>query len=159
LDGDGALLMHMGNLTTIGHSGCKNINHILINNGWLTMHSHPHSVILVLVNGQWSILIYAIAYTVCCVLVYIIGAHDSVGGQPTVGFKTDFCAMARATGYKFVATASTPEEIKKALQQLRSSEGPGFLEIKVNKGARKNLGRPKTSPLKNKEDFMKFLET
>ena len=51
------------------------------------------------------------------------------------------------------------EDITKALAACRKSEGPSFLEIKVNKGARKNLGRPKTSPLKNKEDFMKFLET
>jgi len=118
LDGDGALLMHMGTLTTIGNSGCKNFKHILINNG----------------------------------------AHDSVGGQPTVGFKVDFPTIAKASGYKHVAVASTPEEIVAALKTLRSAEGPAFLEIRVNKGARKNLGRPKTTPIKNKEDFMKFLE-
>lgn len=33
LDGDGALIMHMGLLTTIGTSACKNIIHIVLNNG------------------------------------------------------------------------------------------------------------------------------
>jgi phosphonopyruvate decarboxylase len=33
LDGDGALLMHMGGLATIGTSGLKNYFHILLNNG------------------------------------------------------------------------------------------------------------------------------
>eukprot|EP01083_Nonionella_stella_P050324 133857_1 len=33
IDGDGALLMHMGALSMIGNSGAKNIKHILINNG------------------------------------------------------------------------------------------------------------------------------
>ena len=34
MDGDGALLMHMGNMSRIGTSGlCDNIRHIVINNG------------------------------------------------------------------------------------------------------------------------------
>jgi hypothetical protein len=35
---------------------------------------------------------------------------------------------------------------------------PQLLEIRVNKGARKNLGRPKTSPKENKSQFMNFLQ-
>ena len=37
-------------------------------------------------------------------------------------------------------------------------EGPVLLEVKVNKGARKDLGRPTTTPIENKEDFMKFIQ-
>lgn len=33
LDGDGACLMQMGSLTSVGNSGRKNIVHILFNNG------------------------------------------------------------------------------------------------------------------------------
>lgn len=33
LDGDGALIMHMGGLTTIGKSAAKNYKHIVLNNG------------------------------------------------------------------------------------------------------------------------------
>ena len=33
LDGDGSVLMHMGNLTNIGTSNCSNLIHIVLNNG------------------------------------------------------------------------------------------------------------------------------
>ena len=36
-------------------------------------------------------------------------------------------------------------------------DGPALLEIKCNKGARENLGRPTRTPLENKEDLMNFL--
>jgi len=118
LDGDGALLMHMGSLAMIGTSGCTNFKHILLNNG----------------------------------------AHDSVGGQPTAGFHVNFPGIAKNCGYKHVFQASTPEEIAAKTRQLKECEGPAFLEILVNKGARKNLGRPTTTPIKNKQDFMQFLD-
>ncbi len=34
------------------------------------------------------------------------GAHDSVGGQPTNGFKIDFCQVARACGYQSANSVS-----------------------------------------------------
>ena len=51
----------------------------------------------------------------------------------------------------------TDEEIKLAVEKLRSSSGPSMLEIKTKIGSRKDLGRPKTTPIENKEDFMHFL--
>lgn len=33
LDGDGAALMHMGNMSTVGQEQCSNFKHIIINNG------------------------------------------------------------------------------------------------------------------------------
>lgn len=86
------------------------------------------------------------------------GAHDSVGGQPTRGFDVKFCDIAAACGYKHTFQASTKKELTKAMKALLSVEGPAFLEILVNKGARADLGRPKTTPKENKEDFMSFLE-
>ncbi len=114
LDGDGAVLMHMGSLAVTGTSGLKNFKHIVINNG----------------------------------------AHDSVGGQPTVGLKVDLPAVAKSSGYMWVKSASQPDEISALLAELQKTDGPALLEIKVNRGARKDLGRPTTTTLENKRDFM-----
>lgn len=85
------------------------------------------------------------------------GAHDSVGGQPTAGFRIDFCAIARACGYPTVLYAREPEEVGRAMERLNNAEGPAFLEIRVNKGARKNLGRPTIAPAETKMRFMQSL--
>jgi len=119
IDGDGAMLMHMGSLGTIGRTApCSNFKHILINNG----------------------------------------SHDSVGGQPTRGFDLDFTTMAKAAGYKHVFRAKTAAEIKDGMSKLKACDGPAMLEIYVNKGVRKDLGRPKSTPLENKKEFMTFLQ-
>ena len=86
------------------------------------------------------------------------GAHDSVGGQPTVGFDINFCDIASACNYTFVAEATTSQDIKEKLEQLKNHHGRAFLELKVNKGARQNLGRPTVSPKDNKQAFQHFLK-
>ena len=88
-------------------------------------------------------------------VVFNNGAHDSVGGQPTVGLNIDLPAIAKAVGYKSVFSVSTKEELEKSLPHL--GEAPVFLEIKVKKGNRKDLGRPTTTPIQNKEALMHFL--
>lgn len=88
-------------------------------------------------------------------VVFNNGAHDSVGGQPTVGLNIDLPAIAKAVGYKSVFSVSTKEELEKSLSHL--GEAPVFLEIKVKKGNRKDLGRPTTTPIQNKEALMQFL--
>ena len=118
IDGDGALLMHLGGLAIIGNEEPVNFRHILINNG----------------------------------------AHDSVGGQETVGLKIDALAIAKACGYRKCYSCSSKEELIKLSKEITDIEGPILLEIKVKKGARKDLGRPTTTPIENKEAFMKFLE-
>ena len=85
------------------------------------------------------------------------GAHDSVGGQPTVGFDVDFQMIARGAGYQAVLKAESKEEISNCMSILKKSQGPTFLEIRVNKGSRKDLGRPTKTPIKNKEEFIGFL--
>ena len=47
---------------------------------------------------------------------------------------------------------------KKALSDIRLEDGPVLLEVKVRKGNRKDLGRPTTTPIQNKEAFMGFLQ-
>ena len=85
------------------------------------------------------------------------GAHDSVGGQQTAGFQVDFPAIAKACGYEITLCAETPEEIKEGVFKLKQSKGPSLLEIRADKGARKDLGRPTTTPLQNKKSLMQFL--
>jgi phosphonopyruvate decarboxylase len=86
------------------------------------------------------------------------GAHDSVGGQPTVGFELDFKSTASASGYKSVFSVSTVAELRDTLESLDYDKSPIFLEVKVNKGARKDLGRPTSTPIDNKTAFMNFLK-
>ena len=94
-------------------------------------------------------------------VVFNNGAHDSVGGQPTVGLKIDLLAVAKAVGYKSTITVSSKEELEKELSTLNSQlstiGGPILLEVRVRKGNRKDLGRPTTTPIQNKEALMSFL--
>ena len=53
--------------------------------------------------------------------------------------------------------AETSDEVIKKIKILNSSSGPSLLEIRINKGARKDLGRPIITPIENKENFMNFL--
>ena len=93
-------------------------------------------------------------------VVFNNGAHDSVGGQPTVGLKIDLPAVAKAVGYAAAFSVSTKEELNSRLSMLNSQlkTGPVFLEIKVKKGNRKDLGRPTTTPIENKQALMQFLK-
>ena len=94
-------------------------------------------------------------------MVHIVlnnGAHDSVGGQPTVGRKINLCAVAQACGYDKVVSVKTLEELQSRLKELCTNSGSVFIEVLVSKGARADLGRPKSSPIENKEAFMEFLE-
>ena len=90
-------------------------------------------------------------------VVFNNGAHDSVGGQPTVGLKIDLPAVAKAVGYKATISVDSKEELVKQLSTLKA-DGPILLEIKVKKGNRKDLGRPTTTPIQNKEALMTFLK-
>jgi phosphonopyruvate decarboxylase len=86
------------------------------------------------------------------------GAHDSVGGQPTLGFHIDMITIAKACGYTYATSVESIDSISQSLEDLANHKGRGFLEIKVNKGARENLGRPTTTPLENKIAFTNFLK-
>ena len=115
IDGDGALLMHMGSLAINGTLSPKNFIHIAINNG----------------------------------------AHESVGGQPTVGFGVDLCKIALANNYKSAHRVKTALELTEVLSNIGSIEGPVFIEIMVKQGSRDDLGRPTIKPVDNKTNFMK----
>jgi phosphonopyruvate decarboxylase len=90
-------------------------------------------------------------------IIFNNGAHDSVGGQPTVAYKIDVEAIANAVGYDMVLQANNEYEIKNALKELQQFNGMVLLEIRVNKGFRSDLGRPTTTPLENKKALMDFV--
>ena len=117
-DGDGASIMHMGNMAITASMQPKNYIHVIYNNG----------------------------------------AHDSVGGQPTVGLDIDFIAIAKAVGYMHTYTCDSVTSLKANLIEAQTAEGPSLIEVKVKKGNRKDLGRPTTTPVQNKEALMKLLK-
>jgi len=94
-------------------------------------------------------------------VVFNNGAHDSVGGQPTVGLDIDLPAIAKAVGYKHVYSVDNKADLEKLLTSSilpLTSKGATFIEVKVKKGNRKDLGRPTTTPIQNKEALMGFLQ-
>lgn len=116
-DGDGASIMHMGNMAIVAQQHPENYVHVVFNNG----------------------------------------AHDSVGGQPTVGLKIDLPAVAAAVGYREIISVETKDELTQALYRISVAKGPIFLQICVKKGNRKDLGRPTKTPIENKKALMEFL--
>ena len=92
-------------------------------------------------------------------VVFNNGAHDSVGGQPTVGMDINLCAVAKAVGYRAAFSADNREELLAVLNRIKELYGPVFLQVRVKKGNRKDLGRPTTSPIENKVALMGFLKS
>ena len=119
VDGDGAVLMHMGGMAVLGANAPKNMIHVVINNG----------------------------------------AHETVGGMPTVASSIDLCAIAKACGYPNVACADTFEALDSELKAAKERNELSFIEVKCSIGARDDLGRPTTTALENKENFMNYLKT
>lgn len=85
------------------------------------------------------------------------GAHESVGGQPTVGFSIDLPGVALASGYRETRSVTTADELSTAMEWFSKTDGPLLLEVKVAIGSRSDLGRPAMSPRENKVGFMKRL--
>jgi phosphonopyruvate decarboxylase len=88
------------------------------------------------------------------------GAHDSVGGQPTIAPYINIPLVASACGYDWMFSASTRAELDMAIASAcrATRRGAALIEIKVRKGARKDLGRPKSTPIENKLAFMDCIE-
>lgn len=85
------------------------------------------------------------------------GSHDSVGGQPSVAFGMDLCQIAIGCGYNAAFSVESNLDLETVFDEFATTSGPVFLEVKTNRGARENLGRPTIKPIDNKKDFMKNL--
>ena len=90
-------------------------------------------------------------------LVFNNGVHDSVGGQPTVGFNINLPQIAKACGYVTAQRVTTLEDLKNAIQGAHVTSGPSFIEVQVRPGNRANIGRPTSTPAQNKTAMMQFL--
>lgn len=117
IDGDGAVLMHMGAMALIGTNHPTNLVHIVINNG----------------------------------------AHETVGGMPTVCSSIDLVSIAKACGYPQCFSVDNFDSLDKALKEAKNSNVLTFIEVKCSIGARKDLGRPTTTALENKQNFMEYI--
>lgn len=119
VDGDGAVLMHMGSIAVLGANAPKNMIHIIINNG----------------------------------------AHETVGGMPTVASKIDLVAIAKACGYPNAVCVDSFEQLDVELEAAKTRNELSLIEVKCSIGARDDLGRPTTTALENKQNFMEYLKT
>lgn len=90
-------------------------------------------------------------------VIFNNGAHDSVGGQPTVGLKVNLAGIAKAAGYKDAVSVTTADNLGSALKALKTMRGPVLLEVRVHRGNRKDLGRPTTTPIQNRDVLMEFM--
>ncbi len=117
IDGDGAMLMHMGSMAVMGANSPSNVVHVLINNG----------------------------------------AHETVGGQPTVAGKLDLVKIARGCGYPNAVRVETFEHLDQALREAKCAQELWLIEAVCGIGARADLGRPTTTAKENKEHFMESL--
>lgn len=84
------------------------------------------------------------------------GSHESVGGQPTIGFDLDLNAIFTGLGFSKVFEVSTIEEINNGFNVF-DELSKAVLVINVKQGSRDDLGRPTSTPQENKEAFMKFI--
>lgn len=85
------------------------------------------------------------------------GSHESVGGQPTIGFDLNLKALLAELGFLKVFEVSTIEQIKQVFEDFDQSN-KSVLIINVKQGSRDNLGRPTSTPQENKEIFMNFIQ-
>lgn len=94
-------------------------------------------------------------------LIHILinnGAHESVGGMPTVAQKIDFSTIAKACGYPYAMCVDTLDLLDRELEVSAKRKGLSFIEVKCSIGARENLGRPTTTAVENRQYFMDYLK-
>ena len=119
IDGDGAVLMHMGAMAVLGANRPANLIHVVINNG----------------------------------------AHETVGGMPTVAGSIDLVGVAKACGYPYAVSVDSFAELDRELEAAKTRHALSLIEVKCSIGARDDLGRPTTTALENKQNFMAYIKT
>ncbi|MBO5164121.1 MAG: phosphonopyruvate decarboxylase [Ruminococcus sp.] len=90
---------------------------------------------------------------------YIIinnGSHESVGGQPTVGFKMCAEEVLRGCGFKNVFRAESVDELRNIIEKMKSV-GKSAAVVYVKQGSRNDLGRPVMTPIENRNALMEEL--
>lgn len=93
-------------------------------------------------------------------LIHIVinnGAHETVGGMPTVAGAIDLVGIAKACGYPYAASVDSFEALDAELAAAKERGELSLIEAKCAIGAREDLGRPTTTARENKENFMAYL--
>lgn len=80
------------------------------------------------------------------------GCHESVGGQATIADNIDIEKILLGFGFKKVYTVKDTNELVSALEEQKKNNKCAII-INTNDKSRKDLGRPTTMPIYNKEQF------
>ncbi len=94
-------------------------------------------------------------------IVHIVinnGAHETVGGMPTVAGKIDLVAIAKGCGYPSAVSVDNFEDLDVELEAAKARNELSLIEVKCSIGARENLGRPTTTARENKTNFVDYLK-
>ncbi|MBQ8068466.1 MAG: phosphonopyruvate decarboxylase [Solobacterium sp.] len=94
-------------------------------------------------------------------LVHIVinnEAHETVGGMPTAAHSASLAAVASACGYPYAACVTDFVSLDAELTAAKTRNALTFIEVKSSIGARDDLGRPTTTALENKINFMEYLK-
>lgn len=94
-------------------------------------------------------------------LIHIIinnGAHETVGGMPTVADKINFVDIGKACGYPYAVSVNSFDMLDQELAAAKKRKSLSLIEVKCSIGARGDLGRPTTTAVENKENFMNYLK-
>ena len=83
-------------------------------------------------------------------------AHESVGGQPTVAGQLDFRSISTSCGYRQFYSVSSLNELNECWSLLSNTVGPIMIEVKITIGSRSDLGRPTSTPIENKLNFINW---
>ena len=95
-------------------------------------------------------------------LVHIVinnGAHETVGGMPTVAGSVNLPAVALACGYSYAVRVDDYTTLDSELAKVKERKGLSFIEVSCAIGSRADLGRPTTTAKDNKRNFMEYLKT
>ncbi|HOA12837.1 MAG TPA: phosphonopyruvate decarboxylase [Myxococcota bacterium] len=84
-------------------------------------------------------------------------AHESTGGQPTLSSTVSFQRIAEGCGYQAVLVANNLQEFEDCLGRIGGNDSLKLLVVRSRKGSRPDLGRPKTSPIENRINFMESI--
>lgn len=86
------------------------------------------------------------------------GAHESVGGQPSVGNKVNFTSIAAGSGYNTIGhPVTTKAELQLALQKLSLIAGPHFIDFRIHQGLKGKLPPLDIDTKREISNFMKQL--
>ncbi len=83
-------------------------------------------------------------------------SYESTGAQPSVSAHVSWKSILKGAGYKTISVVTEKAQLKKI--EFSHLKKPAAIVVKVHPGSRKNLGRPTSTPIQNKEAFMKFMQ-